>query len=394
MSWAGADQINIEEYRARRGYRRAAPVSRTYPDALRAEWRPDLLLASSVALRLPAPAASDGALCAGSPGDLRRGAGRERRGRALARFPCRRGRDPGRGAAYPQLFRRPGGGLDAAGAAREPASNRGGPASRAVLFHAIGAAILRHIGASLVVYDCMDELSAFAGAPPDTVELERRSARPRRSRLHRRRQPLRGQAPPPSERPRLPQQRRCRPFRTRPSAALRTGGPGPLPRPRLGFYGVIDERLDLELIDAVAAARPEWQLVMVGPVVKIDPAVLPKRANIHWLGPKLYEELPLYLAGGTSRFCRSRATDRPASSARPRRRSTWPPADRSSPPRSPTWCAATAKPGWRGSPPRRTNSWFSARRRCATRSRPRWLARSDRSLGQMSWDRPTPGCAS
>ena len=70
-----------------------------------------------------------------------------------------------------------------------------------------------------------------------------------------------------------------------------------MPRPRLGFYGVIDERLDLELIDAVAAARPEWHLVMVGPVVKIDPAVLPKRANIHWLGPKLYEELPLYLAG-------------------------------------------------------------------------------------------------
>ena len=70
-----------------------------------------------------------------------------------------------------------------------------------------------------------------------------------------------------------------------------------LPRPRLGFYGVIDERLDIELIAAVAAMRPEWQLVMVGPVVKIDPAVLPRRANIHWLGPKLYEELPLYLAG-------------------------------------------------------------------------------------------------
>ena len=52
----------------------------------------------------------------------------------------------------------------------------------------------------------------------------------------------------------------------------------------------------------MAAARPEWHLVMVGPVVKIDPAVLPKRANIHWLGPKLYEELPLYLAGGMSRF--------------------------------------------------------------------------------------------
>jgi UDP-galactopyranose mutase len=70
-----------------------------------------------------------------------------------------------------------------------------------------------------------------------------------------------------------------------------------LPRPRLGFYGVIDQRLDIELIDAVAATRPEWQLVKIGRVVQIDPAVLPMRTNIHWLGPKLYEELPLYLAG-------------------------------------------------------------------------------------------------
>ena len=70
-----------------------------------------------------------------------------------------------------------------------------------------------------------------------------------------------------------------------------------IPRPRLGFFGVIDERLDTRLIDAVAAARPEWQLVMVGPVVKIDPASLPQRPNIHWLGPRTYEELPVYTAG-------------------------------------------------------------------------------------------------
>jgi len=60
---------------------------------------------------------------------------------------------------------------------------------------------------------------------------------------------------------------------------------------------VIDERLDLELIDATAAARPDWHLVLVGPVVKIDPDTLPRRPNIHYFGQRSYEELPGYLAG-------------------------------------------------------------------------------------------------
>jgi UDP-galactopyranose mutase len=67
--------------------------------------------------------------------------------------------------------------------------------------------------------------------------------------------------------------------------------------PRLGYVGVIDERLDIDLIDKVATLRPDWQIVMVGPVVKIDPASLPKHPNIHYLGSKKYEQLPSYLAG-------------------------------------------------------------------------------------------------
>jgi UDP-galactopyranose mutase len=70
-----------------------------------------------------------------------------------------------------------------------------------------------------------------------------------------------------------------------------------LPRPRLGFYGVVDERMDLELLAAVADAHPEWTLVIVGPVVKVDPADLPKRPNIRYLGGKSYADLPAYLAG-------------------------------------------------------------------------------------------------
>jgi UDP-galactopyranose mutase len=65
---------------------------------------------------------------------------------------------------------------------------------------------------------------------------------------------------------------------------------------RVGFFGVIDERMDMALVDALAAARPDLQFVMLGPVVKIDPASRPERPNLHWLGGKGYDELPAYLA--------------------------------------------------------------------------------------------------
>jgi glycosyltransferase involved in cell wall biosynthesis len=70
-----------------------------------------------------------------------------------------------------------------------------------------------------------------------------------------------------------------------------------LPRPRLGFYGVIDERFDTQLLARAAEMRPDWQFIMIGPVVKISPEELPARPNIHYLGPKTYAELPRYLSG-------------------------------------------------------------------------------------------------
>jgi len=70
-----------------------------------------------------------------------------------------------------------------------------------------------------------------------------------------------------------------------------------IPRPRLGFFGVIDERMDLDLIDGIAATRPDWHLVLLGPVVKIDPESLPRRPNLHYLGARHYQQLPDYLAG-------------------------------------------------------------------------------------------------
>lgn len=83
---------------------------------------------------------------------------------------------------------------------------------------------------------------------------------------------------------------------------VRAGGiPDPadqaaIPHPRLGFFGVVDERLDAEFLGQLADLRPDWQFVVLGPVVKVDPASLPRRPNIHWLGPKSYAALPDYLS--------------------------------------------------------------------------------------------------
>ena len=70
-----------------------------------------------------------------------------------------------------------------------------------------------------------------------------------------------------------------------------------IPHPRIGFFGVVDERLDIELLRQLAENHPEWQFVIIGPVVKIDQATLPRTSNVHYLGGKDYQELPAYLKG-------------------------------------------------------------------------------------------------
>lgn len=155
----------------------------------------------------------------------------------------------------------------------------------------------RHLRSRLCVYDCMDELTGFRFAPPalrqtedelfaraDLVFTGGQSLYEAKRRRH------------PSVHA-FPSSVDVDHFRR---GRLRLPEPpdqAPLPRPRLGFFGVVDERMDLDLVRGVAAARPDWQLVMVGPVVKIDPASLPRGPNIHWLGGKSYAELPDYLAG-------------------------------------------------------------------------------------------------
>jgi len=154
-----------------------------------------------------------------------------------------------------------------------------------------------HLKPVVTIYDCMDELSAFKGASPELKERERELferatmvftggqslfevKRNQHASVHL-----------------FPSSVDVKHF-----AQARGKVDEPLdqleiPHPRLGFFGVIDERMDFDLIEAVAEARPDWQLVMIGPVVKIDDAALPQRENIHYLGSKDYKELPNYLAG-------------------------------------------------------------------------------------------------
>ncbi len=68
-----------------------------------------------------------------------------------------------------------------------------------------------------------------------------------------------------------------------------------IPQPRLGYFGVLDERIDWQLIAELAARQPEWQWVLVGPTAKVDEAELPKASNIHYLGQQQYRNLPAFL---------------------------------------------------------------------------------------------------
>ncbi|HEY0789971.1 MAG TPA: family 1 glycosylhydrolase, partial [Chthoniobacterales bacterium] len=84
--------------------------------------------------------------------------------------------------------------------------------------------------------------------------------------------------------------------------AMRTDTPVPydsrfIVRPNLLYFGVIDERLDLGLLDRVAEATFGLNMIMVGPVIRVAPESLPRRENLFWLGPRPYEQLPNYLRG-------------------------------------------------------------------------------------------------
>ena len=155
----------------------------------------------------------------------------------------------------------------------------------------------RHLEAACTVYDCMDELANFRFAPADLLEREREllaeadlvftggyslyeAKRDRHPNIH----------PFPSS---VDQAH----FRQARGGVPVAPDLAALGRPCFGFFGVVDERMDLELLGALADAHPEWTIALVGPVVKIDPDDLPRRSNLHYLGGRDYAALPSYLAG-------------------------------------------------------------------------------------------------
>jgi UDP-galactopyranose mutase len=148
-----------------------------------------------------------------------------------------------------------------------------------------------------IIYDCMDELSAFKNPPPKLKDYEADlfecadlvftggySLFEAKRHQHENIYPF-------------PSSIEAEHFQQARLSLEEPEDQRHIPYPRLGFFGVIDERFDIELVDAIAKARPDWHMVMIGPVVKIDPNDLPSRPNIHYLGGKLYQQLPAYLSG-------------------------------------------------------------------------------------------------
>lgn len=155
-----------------------------------------------------------------------------------------------------------------------------------------------HLDTSLVIYDCMDELANFRFASPQLPLLEQNLMR--RANLV-----FTGGRSLYEAKKKLHSQVHCFPSsvdRAHFASARYPALPEPddqknLSGPRLGFFGVIDERMDFGLVAAVAKARPEWSIILIGPVAKLRPEELANEPNIHYLGAKSYEQLPQYLAG-------------------------------------------------------------------------------------------------
>lgn len=158
-------------------------------------------------------------------------------------------------------------------------------------------AFTRHLEPRSIIFDCMDELSLFHGAPQTLLKLETElferadvvftgghSLYEAKKHRHHNIHPF-------------PSSIDYAHFSQGRQKLVEPDDQINIPHPRVGFYGVIDERFNIELLMQMADIRTEMQFIILGPVTKIDPRTLPKRPNIHYLGKKDYHVLPLYLAG-------------------------------------------------------------------------------------------------
>jgi glycosyltransferase involved in cell wall biosynthesis len=159
-----------------------------------------------------------------------------------------------------------------------------------------------------LVYDIMDELANFDIVPAGLVDAERET-------LARAQVVFTGGRSLYASRAGLGDKVRCEPSGVEFERFAADVAPHPLPSqlrgPVFGYVGVIDERLDVGLIETLADAFPDGHIVLVGPVFKLDPARLPRRANVHLTGPVPYDALPSWLAGfdvALMPFAQNRAT--------------------------------------------------------------------------------------
>jgi hypothetical protein len=170
------------------------------------------------------------------------------------------------------------------------------------LYTPMALALAEALAPDAIAYDCMDELSLFHGAPPQLASREAAllecadvmfTGGPSLFRAKQTRHPNVHCFPSSVDAAHF----RAARVADGEATVSEPSDQAELAHPRLGFFGVIDERLDLKLLDFLAVSRHEWQIVLVGPVVKIDPGSLPQRSNLHYFGQRSYEELPRYLAG-------------------------------------------------------------------------------------------------
>jgi glycosyltransferase involved in cell wall biosynthesis len=155
----------------------------------------------------------------------------------------------------------------------------------------------RHLEPRAIIFDCMDELSLFKGAPQALLDNENELMQiadvvftggyslyeAKKNRHH-------NIYPFPSSID----------FNHFSQARLRLVEPDDqinIPHPRIGFYGVVDERFNYRLLEQMADLKKDYQFIIIGPNAKINVEDLPQRPNIHYLGKKDYHALPLYLAG-------------------------------------------------------------------------------------------------
>jgi glycosyltransferase involved in cell wall biosynthesis len=154
-----------------------------------------------------------------------------------------------------------------------------------------------HLKPLATVFDCMDELSAFKFAPPELLENERRLLE-KADLVFTGGQSLyeakKGKHPQVFA---FPSSIDTAHFNQAREVSAEPPEQQNIPHPRIGYCGVIDERIDLELLANTAELRPDWQFIMIGPVVKISENDLPRRENIHYLGGKDYKDLPKFMAG-------------------------------------------------------------------------------------------------